>query len=32
MIINVDKNNFPESEEDLGEIIAKVDAELYGLF
>ncbi len=32
LIINVDKNKFPENEEHLGEIIAKVDAELYGLF
>lgn len=32
LIIDVDKNKFGESEEDLGQIIAKVDAELYGLF
>lgn len=32
LIINVDKNNFAEKEEDLGEIINKVDALLFGLF
>jgi deoxyadenosine/deoxycytidine kinase len=32
LVIDVDKNNFAEKEEDLGEIIRKVDAELYGLF
>ncbi|MBI3138240.1 MAG: deoxynucleoside kinase [Sphingobacteriales bacterium] len=32
LIIDVDKNKFAEREEDLGEIIRKVDAELYGLF
>jgi deoxyadenosine/deoxycytidine kinase len=32
LIINVDSNKFAENEEDLGQIIAKVDAELYGLF
>jgi deoxyadenosine/deoxycytidine kinase len=32
LIINVDENKFAENEEDLGKIIAKVDAELYGLF
>jgi deoxyadenosine/deoxycytidine kinase len=32
LIINVDTNKFAENEEDLGQIIAKVDAELYGLF
>ncbi len=32
LIIDVDKNNFADNEEDLGEIIAKVDAQLYGLF
>ena len=32
LIIDVDKNNFAEREEDLGEIIAKIDAMLFGLF
>ena len=32
LIIDVDKNKFGEREEDFGEIIRKVDAELYGLF
>jgi deoxyadenosine/deoxycytidine kinase len=32
LIIDVDKNKFAENEEDLGDIINKVDAQLYGLF
>ena len=32
LIIDCDKNKFGESEEDLGEIISKVDGMLYGLF
>jgi deoxyadenosine/deoxycytidine kinase len=32
LVINVDNNKCAEKEEDLGAIIAKVDAELYGLF
>lgn len=32
LVIDVDKNKFAEKEEDLGEIISKVDAQLYGLF
>jgi deoxyadenosine/deoxycytidine kinase len=32
LVINVDNNRFPESEEDLGKIISSVDAQLYGLF
>ena len=32
LIINVDKNNFAEKEEDMGEIINKIDAQLFGLF
>ena len=32
LIINVDKNKFAEKEEDLGDIISKIDAQLYGLF
>ncbi|MGZ8541675.1 MAG: deoxynucleoside kinase, partial [Chitinophagaceae bacterium] len=32
LIIDVDKNKFAEKDEDFGEIITKVDAQLYGLF
>ena len=32
LVIDVDKNKFAEKEEDFGEIISKVDAQLYGLF
>jgi len=32
LIINVDNNRFNENEEDLGKIINKIDAQLYGLF
>ena len=32
LIIDVDSNQFNENQEDLGEIISKVDAELHGLF
>jgi deoxyadenosine/deoxycytidine kinase len=32
LIIDIDKNKFAEREEDLGEIINKIDAQLYGLF
>jgi deoxyadenosine/deoxycytidine kinase len=32
LVIDVDKNKFAEKEEDLGDIIRKVDAQLYGLF
>ncbi len=32
LIVNVDKNNFPENPEDLGEIINLIDGELNGLF
>lgn len=32
LVIDVDKNKFAESEEDYGEIIRKVDSQLYGLF
>ena len=32
LIINVDKNKFPEQPEHLGEIIGKIDAEINGLF
>lgn len=32
LVVNVDENKFAENDEDLGKIIAKIDAELYGLF
>ena len=32
LVIDVDHNHFPESAEDLGEIVSRVDAELNGLF
>jgi deoxyadenosine/deoxycytidine kinase len=32
LIINVDKNKFAERDEDMGEIINKIDAQLFGLF
>lgn len=32
LVIDVDKNKFAEKTEDFGDIIRKVDAELYGLF
>jgi deoxyadenosine/deoxycytidine kinase len=32
LVIDVDKNKFAERDEDFGDIIRKVDAELYGLF
>ena len=32
LIINVDNNRFNQIEEDLGKIISKIDAQLYGLF
>lgn len=32
LVINVDKNNFAENEEDLGIIINKIDAQFFGLF
>jgi deoxyadenosine/deoxycytidine kinase len=32
LIINVDENKFGEREEDLGQIINKIDAQLFGLF
>ena len=32
LIINVDNNLFNQDEEDLGSIIGKIDAQLYGLF
>lgn len=32
LIVDVDKNNFAENEEDLGEIIQKIDSQLFGLF
>ncbi|KAB2805332.1 deoxynucleoside kinase [Phaeocystidibacter luteus] len=32
LIIDIDRNRFPENPEDLGEIINKIDAEINGLF
>ena len=32
LVIDVDKNKFPENEEHLGEIITKIDSLLFGLF
>ena len=32
LVVDVDKNKFPENEEHLGEIIRRVDSELFGLF
>lgn len=32
LVINVDDNKFPENEEHLGDIISKIDSELFGLF
>lgn len=32
LVINIDKNKFAENEEHLGEIINKIDSQLYGLF
>lgn len=32
LIVNVDENKFPENEEHLGEIISRIDSQLYGLF
>lgn len=32
LVVNIDKNKFPENEEHLGEIISRIDSQLYGLF
>jgi deoxyadenosine/deoxycytidine kinase len=32
LVVDVDKNKFAENEEHLGEIITRIDAQLYGLF
>jgi deoxyadenosine/deoxycytidine kinase len=32
LVVDVDKNKFPDNEEHLGEIITRIDAQLYGLF
>lgn len=32
MIVDVDNNNFSESQEDLGKVIEKINAEIHGLF
>lgn len=32
LVIDIDKNHFPEKEEDFGEILHKIDSTLFGLF
>lgn len=32
LIIDIDENNFPDEPEDLGKIVRRIDAELFGLF
>lgn len=32
LVIDIDKNKFPENDEHLGDIIGKIDSTLYGLF
>jgi deoxyadenosine/deoxycytidine kinase len=32
LVVDIDKNKFPENEEHLGEIITRIDSQLYGLF
>src|SRR5690242_20385681 len=32
LTVDIDKNNFAEKEEDLGEIISRIDSQLHGLF
>ena len=32
LVIDIDKNKFPENDEDFGEIITKIDAQIFGLF
>jgi deoxyadenosine/deoxycytidine kinase len=32
LIVDIDKNKFAENEEDLGEIISRIDSQIYGLF
>ena len=32
LIVDIDNNNFPENQEDLGKIINSIDAEIHGLF
>jgi deoxyadenosine/deoxycytidine kinase len=32
LVIDIDKNKFPENEEHLGEIITRIDSQIYGLF
>ena len=32
LVIDIDKNKFPENEEHLGDIIRKIDSTIYGLF
>jgi len=32
LVVNIDTNKFAEKEEDLGEIINRIDSTLFGLF
>ncbi|MBS1946141.1 MAG: deoxynucleoside kinase [Bacteroidetes bacterium] len=32
LVVDIDKNKFPENEEHLGEIINRIDSQIYGLF
>ncbi|HVM89394.1 MAG TPA: deoxynucleoside kinase [Puia sp.] len=32
LVVDIDKNKFPENEEHLGEIISRIDSQIYGLF
>ncbi|HEX5025138.1 MAG TPA: deoxynucleoside kinase [Agriterribacter sp.] len=32
LVVDIDKNKFAESEEDMGDIIHKIDSQMYGLF
>ena len=32
MIIDIDKNKFPDNPEDLGDIINRIDGEINGMF
>jgi deoxyadenosine/deoxycytidine kinase len=32
LVVDIDKNKFPENEEHLGDIISRIDSQIYGLF
>ncbi|HLK30913.1 MAG TPA: deoxynucleoside kinase [Puia sp.] len=32
LVVDIDKNKFPDNEEHLGEIITRIDSQIYGLF